>query len=148
MNKFTYVSLLFSLWLSLSSIQLFAQNTNPSVALAATPNSSCEQVVEPDSAYGFVRILERDNSKLDFMQVNVEVEFQVADHEPCTLTETTPVELYLPKAPISLKVSRQEGQNPFHFSIHRKRLGPIMFLKDINSICMAYDEEWRQSTWC
>ena len=141
MKRYIHILSLSILGLGTISNQIFAQDTN-------TPNSSCEQVVEPDSAYGFVRILERDNSKLDFMQVNVEVEFQIADHEPCTLTETTPVELYLPKAPISVKVSRQEGQNPFHFSIHRKRLGPIMFLKDIDSICMAYDKEWKRSSWC
>lgn len=148
MKRYIYIFLLSIFWLGASSNQALAQDTISPSTLSGALDTSCGQVVEPDSAYGFVRILERDNSKLDFMQVNVEVEFQVGDHEPCSLTETTPVELYLPKAPISLKVSRQEGQNPFHFSIHRKRLGPIMFLKDINSICMAYDEEWRQSTWC
>jgi|GEM_PF-4232778 len=148
MKSYTYILLLLFFWLGAGSNQLFAQDTNSATALSGTQNPTCEGVVEPDSAYGFVRILERDNNKLDFMQVNVELEFQVADYEPCTVTKTTPVELYLPKAPFSLKVSRQEGQNPFHFSIHRKRLGPIMFLKDTQSICLAYDEEWKRSTWC
>ena len=148
MKWYKYVLLLFCFWLGTNMNHVFAQNASSPTTISGIQDTSCEQVVPSDSAYGFVRILERDNSKLDFMQVNVEIEFKVADNEPCSMTKTTPVELHFPKASLSLKISRQEGQSPFHFSVHRKRLGPIMFLKDIDSICMAYDEEWKRSTWC
>lgn len=150
MKRHHYTFLLVCCWLYTGSIEGFAQDANApaSIPEASSPVSSCEQVVPPDSAYGFVRILERDNSKLDIMQVNVDVEFQIAEYEPCSLTKTTPVELHFPRRPFSLEIRRQEGQNQFQFSIHRKRLGPFLFMKDVDQVCLMYDEQWRNSTWC
>lgn len=149
MKRYTCSFLLCFFGLFAYSNPVFAQGTASPVSLdPGNLSTSCDQLVSPDSAFGFVRILEKENNTLDIMQVNVEIEFQIADYEPCFITRTTPTELHLPEKPFLIKMSRQEGQNQFQFSIHRKRLGPIVFMKEVNAMCLQYDETWQRSTWC
>ena len=150
MKSYNYLLLFVVLVLQTTINPSFAQELTASDNLLDInePKSSCDLVVPQDSAYGFIRVLEKTNSKVDILQVNVDIEFQISDHEPCYVEKTSPTELYFPKAPLSFKVTRQEGQNTFNFSVHRHRIGPILFMNGMEQICIEYDEEWKQYTWC